>query len=148
MSVVERANLVIYRLGKRGLEVFLVKNKQSEEAAEWQLPADSLTQSHQAQTLIDSDCAFQLDPVQQEESRSALNHALAVEDNLPEVPSLKSLLREDWDVVKSHVQEIVDSEEGTYFAVKEAFKKIMPSQYAFLKELKDIVRDRNSVRDL
>jgi hypothetical protein len=28
-------------------------------------------------------------------------------------------------------------------AVKEAFKRVLPEQYAFLKELKDIVSDKN-----
>ena len=39
-------------------------------------------------------------------------------------------------------------ENGAFFVVKEAFKKVLPHQYKFLKELKDVLLDRNSIKDL
>jgi hypothetical protein len=32
--------------------------------------------------------------------------------------------------------------------VKDAFKKVLPQQYAFLRELKDVISEKNSVQDL
>ncbi|MGB1216386.1 MAG: hypothetical protein ACPG5P_00835 [Saprospiraceae bacterium] len=37
----------------------------------------------------------------------------------------------------------IRKEEGNYLAFKEATKKIMPHQYAILKELKDVLMERN-----
>jgi phosphopantetheinyl transferase (holo-ACP synthase) len=55
------------------------------------------------------------------------------------------MLSEDAQYLKDKIKSM---EKGTYFALKEAVKKVMPHQYEFLKELKDILVDRNSVKDL
>ena len=41
-----------------------------------------------------------------------------------------------------------DFEKGTYVAVKEAFKRVLPQQYAFLKELKEIIADKNQAKSI
>jgi hypothetical protein len=59
------------------------------------------------------------------------------------------MLRHDVKLVKAIVKEnLPGSEKGTYFAIKEAFKKVMPHEYGALKELKDILFDRNSVTNI
>jgi len=55
------------------------------------------------------------------------------------------MLFEDAQALKNKLKEM---DQGTFFNVKEAFKKVLPHQYNFLKELKDILVDRNSVKDL
>ena len=71
--------------------------------------------------------------------------AWAVEGDWHEIPSLKSMIYEDAVHLKEKLKEM---EKGTFFVVKEAFKKVLPHQYKFLKELKEILVDRNSTRDL
>jgi hypothetical protein len=43
---------------------------------------------------------------------------------------------------------VKEMEKGTFFVVKEAFKKVLPHQYEFLKELKDVLTDRNSLKNM
>ena len=62
-----------------------------------------------------------------------------------EIPSLKSMIYEDAMEMKNKVKEM---EKGTFFVVKEAVKKVLPHQYEFLKELKDILTDRNSLKNM
>ena len=71
--------------------------------------------------------------------------AIAVEAEWHEIPSLKAMLYEDAVTIKDKLSEL---DQGVFVTVKDALKKVLPHQYAFLKELKDILHDRNSVRDL
>ncbi|MCB0550580.1 MAG: hypothetical protein KDD19_23625, partial [Phaeodactylibacter sp.] len=68
-----------------------------------------------------------------------------VEGDWHEIPSLKGMLYEDARQLKDAMKKM---EGGTFFVLKEAFKKVLPHQYEFLKELKEILVDRNSIRDL
>ena len=48
-----------------------------------------------------------------------------------------------------HIKSLLpDLDKGTFFAVKEALKRVMPEQYAYLKELKDILLEKNSTKYL
>ncbi|MEL6141272.1 MAG: hypothetical protein AAFQ37_04745 [Bacteroidota bacterium] len=125
MSIRKKASLIIYRFRERGLEVFMLK-----KSDEWGLPEGDMENS-EAQDLIE------LDPAEDEAE------AVALEGDWHEIPSLKSMLYEDAQELKEKI------ESGTYVTIKEALKRALtPSQYQFLKELKDILTDRNSVRDL
>jgi hypothetical protein len=96
-----------------------------------------------SRTFIEEDRLIELDPVAQDSGD--FENAVAVEGDWHEIPSLKSMLSEDAQYLKDKIKSM---EKGTYFALKEAVKKVMPHQYEFLKELKDILVDRNSVKDL
>lgn len=100
-----------------------------------ELPADSAEQDTRSMIV--------LDPVQQEDGQS--ESALAMEGDWHEIPSLKGMLFEDALMVKEKLKAM---EQGAYVTIKEALKKSLPHQYKFLKELKDILIDRNSLRDL
>ena len=56
------------------------------------------------------------------------------------------MIKEDAHFMKNTIKQMIPDLEqrGSYFAIKEAFKKVLPNQYEFLKELKDIIRDKNS----
>lgn len=71
--------------------------------------------------------------------------AMAVEGDWHEIPSLKRMLYEDALQLKEKLKEL---DNGAYLSMKEALRRALPHQYQFLKELKDILVDRNSVRDL
>lgn len=136
MNVFDQARLIIYRINQKGLEIFLV-NMNGEE---WELPEGMLTEEEKSRII-------NLEPVKSENGN--VLKAQAVEADWHEIPSLRKMLREDVRIVKDQLMEMVpEMEKGTYFAVKEAFRKIMPDQYAILKELKDIVLDRNQVNSI
>lgn len=139
MSLAKKVNLIIYRFRERGLEIFLVNAPDSEE---WAIPQKQ-AEEHQALTT-DLDRFIELDPIEPE--NGAKEEAYAVEGEWHDIPSLKSMLYEDAVQLKDKLTQ--EMNQGAFVAFKEAFKKVMPHQYAFLKELKDILTDRNSIKDL
>jgi hypothetical protein len=139
MSLAKKVNLIIYRFRERGLEIFLVNSPDSEE---WAIPQKHAEEHSPLKANVDR--FIELDPVEPE--NGATEEAYAVEGEWHDIPSLKSMLFEDAVYLKDKLKNEMD--QGTFVAFKEAFKKVMPHQYAFLKELKDILTDRNSVKDL
>jgi len=140
MSLSKKINLVIYRFRERGLEIFLVNDP--ENAENWSIPAGNAPEQDSPK-YTQQDKFIALDPVQ--EDNGDTQEAYAIEGEWHDIPSLKSMLLEDALHLKEKIKE---ADKGTYFAIKEAFKKVLPHQYNFLKELKDILIDRNSVKDL
>lgn len=134
MSLRKKANLIIYRFRESGLEVFFVNN---EEANTLNFPQGEMAEQS-------SDDYITLDPVR-EETSGEQEEAFAVEGDWHEIPSLKTMLYQDAKQLKDKLKEI---EQGAFLSIKDALKGALPHQYAFLKELKDILRDRNSLRDL
>lgn len=141
MSLSKKINLIIYRFRERGLEVFLINND-PENAENWTIPEGNRNEPDSPQRM-QHDKFIELDPVQQEDGNT--EEAYAVEGEWHDIPSLKGMLLEDAMQLKEKIKEL---DKGTFFAVKEAFKKVLPHQYKFLKELKDILVDRNSLKDL
>ena len=146
MALLDKANLIIYRIREKGLEVFLVNPSEKNQATEaWTLPQGKINDCcSKTVTLLQKDQTFELDPVENVEGEA--ENAIAVEGDWHDIPSLKSLIKEDAHFMKNTIQQMIPDleQEGSYFAIKEAFKKVLPSQYEFLKELKDIIRDKNS----
>lgn len=145
MALLDKANLIIYRIREKGLEVFLVnptKENQAEDA--WTLPQGKINDPSKAIALLQRDQTFELDPVENVEGEA--ENAIAVEGDWHDIPSLKSLIKEDAHFMKNTIKQMIPDLEqrGSYFAIKEAFKKVLPNQYEFLSELKDIIRDKNS----
>ena len=141
MNVLDHARVVIYRVNKKGLEIFLV-NSGTEN---WQLPHGKQLEQCECCELPDHDQVIELDPISQ--NNGSVEKAWAIEGEWHEIPSIRGTIKQDVRIVKDHLkQKFPDLEQGTYFAVKEAFKKVMPEEYALLKELKDVIRDRNQVR--
>ncbi len=140
MGLSKKVSLIIYRFKEKGLEVFLINDEK--EADKWAIPNGQLSSSH-PESLKEDDRYIELDPVKIESGQE--EEALAVEGEWHDIPSLKGMLYEDAVKLKSVVKSM---EKGTYFVFKEALKKVMPHQYEFLKELKDILTDRNSLKNL
>lgn len=83
-----------------------------------------------------------MDPVQAADGNMV--QTFAIEGDWHDIPSIRGLIRHDVKLVKDKIKNMVpDLEQGTFFAVKEAFKKVMPDEYSALKELKEILIDRN-----
>lgn len=135
-------DVLIYRVKNNGLEVFMVTHPDFESL---QMPKGSLTAGEKQL----SGCpVLHLEPFEMEGGE--LRQAFAVEADWHQIPSLRALIREDFEVAKDKLKLrlsgfLPSMELGGFVVVKEAFKKAAPAQYAFLKELKDIVLEKNSV---
>ena len=143
MSASEQVDVIIYRVRESGLEVFLVNQDLSNPEQLSAPTADESSPERLANSYIE------LDPVA--DSNGEFRKAIAIEADWHEIPSLRALMYEDYRVAKEkakqHIKSFLpDIEKGTYVAVKEAFKRVMPQQYAFLKELKDILSDKNQTK--
>jgi hypothetical protein len=139
----EQVDVIIYRVRESGLEVFLVdQGETSGLSAPFADPG--------AQGRLTTPC-IELDPVA--DANGETRKAIAIEADWHEIPSLRALVYEDYRVAKEkaklHLKHLADDfEKGTYVAVKEAFKRVLPAQYAFLKELKDIIADKNQAKSV
>lgn len=133
-DIIKKAHLIIYRIRQRGLEVFLVNHDL--EGEDWHLPQAPLRKMNPG--------AIELDPVEKDGEQF---QAIAVEGDWHDIPSLKGLIKQDVRLVTDKVFNELEKH-GTYFAVKDAFKKVLPQQYAFLRELKEVISEKNSVQDL
>ncbi len=138
MSLSKKVSLIIYRFRERGLEVFLVNN----EEKHWEIPQGELETEH-SESIMSDERTIELDPVKHQDGEEM--EALAVEGEWHDIPSLKGMLIKDAAFLKDKFKEM---EQGTFITVKDAFKKVLPHQYAFLKELKEVLRDRNSLKNL
>lgn len=137
MNFREKANLIIYRFRERGLEIFLINDKEN-----WGIPSGKL-RDEAPKDLVEEDKLIELDAVKQENGE--MEEAWAVEGDWHEIPSLKGMLYEDALELKEKLKSM---DNGSFFVVKEAVKKVLPHQYAFLKELKDTLVERNSTKDM
>ncbi len=145
MPLNEQVDVIIYRVGEKGLEVYLVNpNEQPDaESTQWHAPSAEQNAPGRMSNFIE------LDPVTNANGHT--RKAIAIEADWHEIPSLRALMYEDYRVAKAKAKEriknlIPDMERGAFFAVKEALKRVMPDQYAYLKELKEILNDKNSTK--
>ncbi|HMV23204.1 MAG TPA: hypothetical protein PKN57_08170 [Saprospiraceae bacterium] len=143
MSLREKVNLFIYRYAEKGLEIFLMK---SEAEDLLHLPNSSgniapIQQIGKEKSLI------QLDETTNPEGNIEIN--VAFEAEYHEIPSLKHLLKSDMNFVADKIIHMLpDSEKGRFIALKEAIKKMRPHQNQALKELKDILVEKNLTKYL
>ncbi|MBK8969152.1 MAG: hypothetical protein R3D58_18020 [Saprospiraceae bacterium] len=149
MPVNEKMDVFIYRVRENGLEVFLVNKDEQNlpEQAIWQ----AISAEENAPERLNQDNCIELEPVT--DANGAARKAIAVEADWHELPSLRALIYEDYRVAKEKAREkiknfIPEMEKGAFFAVKEAFKRILPEQYAFLKELREVLIEKNSTKYL
>jgi PHD/YefM family antitoxin component YafN of YafNO toxin-antitoxin module len=128
MGLRKTASLIIYRFRERGLEVFL-----TQQSDEWGFPG--------GEVRMDSDQDYiELEPSKDSEE------AVAIEGDWHEIPSLKQMLYEESGDLKERLKEI---EQGAFVSIKDALKqRLSAGQVEFLRELRDVIADRNSVRDI
>lgn len=146
MSVLDLVRVILYRVHEKGLEVFLINNEMEHDADVWRIPAGYNEQikhklSSEGRQTID------LDPVCDERGEQV--RTLAIEADWHEMPSIRGMLKHDIKIAKKIIKErLPGAEKGTYFLVKECFKKVLPHEYAAIKELKEILADRNAVKNI
>jgi len=138
MNVLDSARVIIYRFHEKGLEIFLVNSDLENDPDIWKLPKGKLS----AESKSSYKDSIHLESQKDDNGREV--KTLAVEGEWHDIPSLRGMLKHDMKLVKSKLIEVApEMEKGGFFAVKEAFKKVMPDEYKALKELKSILRDRN-----
>jgi len=136
MSVLDHVRIIVYRFHEKGLEVLVSqdfgclvgsdKEKLENYAIERQI---------------------ELESIQDEEGNTI--RVMAVEGDWHDIPSIRGLIKNDVKLVKGKIKEMVpELEKGVYVAIKEAVKKTLPHEYAALKELKDVLFDRNLITNM
>ena len=145
MQATENVDVIIYRVKEKGLEVFLVNQKLLGDPEQW----NSLQAGEHAHAKLHEANFIELDPVM--DANGDIRQVIAIEADWQDIPSLRALMYEDYRVAKEKAKTkllhfLPEMEKGAYFAVKEAVKKVMPEQYAFIKELKDILLEKNQTK--
>lgn len=134
MSIINSARLAIYRCHEKGYEIFLVKNEMSSDPNVWKLPIVDIEE------FTDKN---QLDVIELD------NNIVAIEGDWHNIPSIRGIIKHDIKVVKSLVKEALPGiEKGKFVAVKEMVKKVMPEEYKMIKELKEIITEQKSIRNI
>lgn len=134
-SVLDQVRVVIYRYHEKGLEVFLIEPELEHAAEVWSLPAGSVT---------DTDCASLKAGLNLEKSNGYSTYA--IEADWHDIPSIRGIIKSDVKRLKNKIKEV--SDKGTFVSVKDALKRVMPDEYAALKELKDVLKERNLLMNL
>lgn len=143
MSLREKVNLFIYRYAEKGLEIFLMKSE-AEELLHLPNSADNIDP---IQKMGKANSLIQLDETTTDDGHVEKN--VAFEADYHEIPSLKHLLKSDISFVADKIIHMLpDSEKGRFIALKEAIKKIGPHQNQALKELKEILAEKNLTKYL
>ena len=144
MSVLDLARIIIYRFHEKGLEIFLINNEMKQDNDIWKIP-QGLTHQLKEDALLKN--VIDLDETEDEHGRTI--KTFAIEGDWHDIPSIRGMLKHDVKLVKSIVKEnLPGREKGAYFAIKEAVRKVMPQEYKAIKELKEILFDRNSVTNI
>lgn len=135
MSVFDLARVIVYRFHEKGLEIFLLETGKDRNQKDLTVPEGLLDPTH-----IDE--AIGLEPMVNADGVPVKTYA--VEGDWHDIPSIRGLIKDDVRLVKNKIKEVLpESQKGGYYAVKESFKKLLPEEYKAVKELKEILIDRN-----
>lgn len=138
MSVFDQARVIIYRVNKKGLEIFLELDD-NHKTPKYKVPTAML--KYPSDDKFQSDI-IELNPIQNQDG--TVQQVCAVEADWHEIPSVKAVIKQDIRLVKSAVKNTLPQFEGCgYVEIKDTLKKMLPHEYAALKELKDVLLDRN-----
>ncbi len=139
MTLLNQARIALYRFHVKGLEVFLINNELDTDPEVWKLPycqSSDVQDQYGDQNLIEIE-------------GEAGEKLVAIEGDWHNLPSIRGLIKHDIKIAKSIIKENIPGiENGTFVAVKELVKKTLPEEYALIKELKDVLIDRNTVKNL
>lgn len=137
MDIRAKLHLVIYRVRERGLEIFVRDDVGASD--ELSLPEGKTDLDFAALERLRQEI-IALDEGDDEGAHTS--RGIAIEADYHDIPSLKGLLLEDARKLKAQLTE----GEGSFVAVKEVAKRLLPGQYRLLSELRDILVDRNSTK--
>lgn len=147
MNVFDTVRVIVYRFHEKGLEIFLVNTGLEEE--NWRIPFTDIAKYPEKGDGIDVGERFIA--IEDDDSTEGVKGiTCAIEGDWHDIPSIRKLIKEDIKLVSTKIDKYVvpELEKGTYFAIKEAFKKVLPNEYKVLHELKDILLHRNMVKNI
>lgn len=142
MTVRQKIRLIVYRMHEKGLEILLVKQEDVDQY--WSLLHTS--------DLIERSEINQLAEIIEFESEGTegqIVKTIAIEGDWHDIPRIRSLIKHDVSLVKHKLSNMIpELEHGTYVMIRDAFKKVLPNEYRAIKQLKDIILDRNIIRNI
>ncbi len=141
MSSKVKAGLLLYRQNPKGLEVYLVPGDDDS----LQMPESFSLEHHEALEVFSENLEKILGIKVEIEQLTELD---LVKCMVSGKEFLAYALETDWEKLPdtSRRYRFVQVNRGAYYAIKDAFKRVMPAQYAMLKELVEIVSSRNIMR--
>lgn len=134
MKATDKARIILYRCHEKGLEVLLIQPELKNDKGIWRLPTTAIDN-------VDLNDSIRLE----DESAPSANPmvTLAVEADWHQIPSIRGIIKHDVHRLGSKIKKVSNLSQFKYLDVKEALKTVMPEEYQALKELKDILLDRN-----
>lgn len=136
MLLRDKLHLIIYRVREKGLEIFV---REGEDHG-YELPeAASELEAFEG----DTSKIISLDSIDDD---TVSTRGVAIEGDYHDIPSLKGLLLDDARAIRNQLRDLPTKEDGSFVAVKEIAKRLLPEQYRMLKELREILVDRNSTK--
>ena len=146
MGVFDVVRLMIYRVHEKGLEIFLINNEMENDPDIWRLPSGSSSQLHSKLNALGKES---IDLEENSDNTGQSHKTIAIEGDWHDIPSIRGMVKHDLNLAKKIMKEhLPGSEKGTFVAAKEAFKKVLPHEYAAIKELLEILSDRNTARNI
>lgn len=138
MHVLDQIRLVVYRCHETGLEIFLVNTDFDDT---WRIPFEKIAKynEEELQKLV-----IDLGAIEDENGKMVQTYA--IEGDYHDIPSIRKLVKGDFNLVTSKVKYIMDK--GAFFAIKETLKKVLPNEYNALHELKEILSARNLLSNI
>jgi len=142
MGILDVARLVVYRFHQKGLEIFLVNSDLENDPDVWRLPDCDVVKM---EDQLDAGDFIEIDI----EGGNEKGRLVAVEGDWHTMPSIRGLVKHDIRVAKELVKDMIPGiDKGAFFAFKEGAKKMLPEEYKALKELKDVLVDRNTIQNM
>lgn len=141
MTLRNQVRLIVYRIHEKGLEVLLMNGHIKENTFEI-LRGPDLSDHKLSSDFNTIDLGAGNDGEE-------MVRTIAIEGDWHDIPRIRSLIRNDLYIVKEKVKVVIpELTEGSFIAIKDAFKRVLPNEYAVLKELKEILMDRNALRNI
>ncbi len=136
MSVLDLVRVVVYRCHEKGLEVFLISPTDKSDNDLWKLPR------------ADFDVT-RMNGIELNHENDENISTIAIEGDWHDIPSIRGLVKHDLKRVKSKVKYVLPClEKGSFVEMKQIVKKVLPNEYAALKELREIVKERNTILNI
>lgn len=140
MKILDKARLIVYRMHEKGIEIFLVNTGLAGDEEAWRFP---LTKADVSTSLE----LIELDPVENEDGQTC--NAVAVKGDWHDIPSIRNIIKHDVHNITHKIKEVgSELEQGKFVILKDAFKRVLPEEYKMLKELKDVLIEKNVVTNI
>lgn len=138
-KIINTVKLIVYRVHEKGLEIFLVNEEDKEQ---WKM-LEGIVREDLDENNED---LIVLEPIEEE---GEVIKAVAIKGDWHDLPSIRKLLYNDVELVKSKIKSFIpDTDRGMFFAVKDAFHRVLPRNNAFIKELVEIISEKNVTKNI